>query len=423
MASEAPITSMPETLGTRLASPPAMTFEELFGRPFTIAARAPGRVNLIGEHTDYNSGFVLPTTIPQLTIVQLAPSESDVVRAWSYNTHGDAEHDQQRGENTAGGNGIGANGSSSGGGVSYRLGEERQRHDWLDFIQGITQALGSENHRISGFDVRIESTVPMGSGLSSSAALEIALLRALREAFRLPLTDTDLARLGQRAENELVGAPVGIMDQMVCSLGQSGHALFLDTASLTYQLVPLPPSVELIVIDSQIRHQHASGEYRTRRAECEQACAALNIERLRDVDPVSLDLADTLEALPAPLGRRARHVVNENRRVVQMVDALRHERLDECGRLLYEGHVSLRDDYEVSVPEVDALVEIAITEAGVYGARMTGGGFGGCIVALVRAGREREIADRISAAYRARTGIAATAFVTKPARGAHIVEG
>jgi galactokinase len=393
-----------------------MTFEELFGRPFTIAARAPGRVNLIGEHTDYNSGFVLPTTIPQFTIVQLAPSEGNLVRAWSHNTHGDAEHGPQNGvngagENALGGDAIGENGSLAGGGISYRLGEERRRHDWLDFIQGITQALRSEDHRITGFDVRIESTVPMGSGLSSSAALEIALLRALREAFRLPLTDTDLARLGQRAENELVGAPVGIMDQMVCSLGQSGQALFLDTASLTYQLVPLPPSVELIVIDSQIRHQHASGEYRTRRAECEQACAVLNVERLRDVDPVSVDLADTLETLPTPLGRRARHVVNENRRVLQMVDALRHERLDECGRLLYEGHVSLRDDYEVSVPEVDQLVEIAITQEGVYGARMTGGGFGGAIVALARAGSGREAGRAIADRYREETGATASVLV------------
>jgi len=391
-----------------------MTFDELFGRPFTIAARAPGRVNLIGEHTDYNSGFVLPTTIPQLTIVQLAPSEGDLVRAWSLNAHGDAEHAQPIG--SGGSSGHGGNGASTAAaaataGISYRLGEERRRHDWLDFIQGITQALRSEDHRITGFDVRIESTVPMGSGLSSSAALEIALLRALREAFRLPLTDTDLARLGQRAENELVGAPVGIMDQMVCSLGQSGHALFLDTASLSYQLVPLPPSVELVVIDSQIRHQHASGEYRTRRAECEQACVALNVDSLRNVDPVSLDLADTLEALPTPLGRRARHVVNENRRVLQMVDALRHERLDECGRLLYEGHVSLRDDYEVSVPEVDALVEIAITEEGVYGARMTGGGFGGAIVALARAGAGREAGRAIARRYREETGAAVSVLV------------
>jgi galactokinase len=387
-----------------------MTFDELFGRPFTIAARAPGRVNLIGEHTDYNDGFVLPTTIPQLTIVQLAPSESDLVRAWSLNTHGDAEHGQSGSDSASGGNGGNGSGDQLGG-VSYRLGEERQRHDWIDFVQGITQALRSEDHRIGGFDVRIESTVPMGSGLSSSAALEIALLRALREAFRLPLTDTDLARIGQRAENELVGAPVGIMDQMVCSLGQSGHALFLDTASLTYQLVPLPPSVELIVIDSQIRHQHASGEYRTRRAECEQACAALNVGSLRDVDPVSLDLADTLEALPTPLGRRARHVVNENRRVLQMVDALRHERLDECGRLLYEGHVSLRDDYEVSVPEVDTLVELAMTEEGVYGARMTGGGFGGAIVALARAGAGREAGRGIARRYREETGTTVSVLV------------
>jgi galactokinase len=383
-----------------IAPTPAMTFEELFGHPFTIAARAPGRVNLIGEHTDYNSGFVLPTTIPQVTIVQLAPTEGDVVRAWSHNTHGDAEHGQRNGGN-----------GNSAGGVSYRLGEECRQHDWIDFIQGITQVLRTEDQRISGFDVRIESTVPMGSGLSSSAALEIAVLRALREAFHLPLTNTDLARIGQRAENELVGAPVGIMDQMVCSLGEPGHALFLDTASLSYQLVPLPPSVELIVIDSQIRHQHASGEYRTRRAECEQACAVLNVERLRDVDPVSVDLADTLETLPTPLGRRARHVVNENRRVLQMVDALRHERLDECGRLLYEGHLSLRDDYEVSVPEVDRLVELAVAQEGVYGARMTGGGFGGAIVALARAGAGREAGRAIARLYRDETGASASVLV------------
>jgi galactokinase len=361
-----------------VARSPAMTFEEIFGRPFTIAARAPGRVNLIGEHTDYNSGFVFPTTIPRVTIVQLAPADGHTVRAWSHNVPG--------------------------AGISYRLGEERQQHDWIDYVQGITQALSAENHRIHGFDARIESTVPMGSGLSSSAAFEIALLRALREAFQLPLTDIDLARIGQRAENELVGAPVGIMDQMVCSLGQAGHALFLDTDSLAFQLVPLPASTELIVIDSQVRHRHASGDYRTRRAECDQACDALGVKRLRDVDAVSLDLAETLEKLPTPLGRRARHVVTENRRVLQMVDALRHDRLDECGRLLYEGHVSLRDDYEVSVPEVDLLVELAVAQEGVYGARMTGGGFGGAIVALAQAGGAREAANAIARGYQDETG-------------------
>jgi galactokinase len=366
-----------------------MTFEELFGRPFTIAARAPGRVNLIGEHTDYNAGFVLPTTIPQVTVVQLAPTgdvgSGDLVRAWSLNTHSS--------------------------GVSYRLGDERPQHDWIDYVQGVTQAIRLEDHIIGGFDVRIESTVPMGSGLSSSAALEIALLRALREAFQLPLTDTDLARLGQRAENELVGAPVGIMDQMVCSLGQAGHGLFLDTDTLAYQLVPLPSSAELIVIDSQVRHQHSSGEYRTRRAECEQACVALNVTRLRDVDAVTLENAETLEALPSPLGKRARHVVTENRRVLQMVDALRHDRLEECGRLLYEGHVSLRDDYEVSVPEVDRLVELAIAQEGVYGARMTGGGFGGAIVALARTGAGRAAARAIAQTYREETGTSAAVLI------------
>jgi len=371
-----------------------MTFHKQEQRSKTFVAHAPGRVNLIGEHTDYNHGFVLPTPIPQRTTVRLTPVGADTDTGAA-----DAKAVRVR------------SADMSDGERRYQLGEERRQDGWIDYIQGVTQILSRDGHRLRGFELTIESDVPIGSGLSSSAALEIALLRALREAFALTLSDVDLARIGQRAENDFVGAPVGIMDQMVCSLGQPGQALFLDTDSLTWQLVPLPHSAELAVIDSLVRHSHASGDYRTRRAECERACEVLGVTRLRDIDPVSLDALETLEALPEPLGRRARHVVTENRRVLQMVEALRHERMDECGRLLREGHVSMRDDYEISVPEVDALVDIANARNDVYGARMTGGGFGGAIIVLAHAGAGRAAAHAIVDTYRAETGNPASVLV------------
>jgi galactokinase len=350
-----------------------------------VTAQAPGRVNLIGEHTDYNAGFVLPTPIPQHTTVQLIPTDARLVRAHS---------DDMEGE-----------------GYGYQLGEETREQSWIDYVQGVTHILTRDGHRIGGFDLRIQSDVPMGSGLSSSAALEIALLRALREAYGLKLTDVQLAQIGQRVENDFVGAPVGIMDQMACSLGQPGQALFLDTDTLTWELIALPSSVELIVIDSLVRHNHASGDYRTRREECERACAALGIKRLRDIDPVALGALDNLETLPELLLKRARHVVSENRRVLEMVDALRQENLDECGRLLDAGHISLRDDFEISVPEVDQLVSIASVRDDVYGARMTGGGFGGAIIALARSGAGRRAAEEIVQRYSAESGKSAKVLV------------
>jgi galactokinase len=362
-----------------------MSPQDLESRSGVITTRAPGRVNLIGEHTDYNAGFVLPTPIPQHTTVQLIPTVATTVHARSADMPGEER--------------------------SYRLGEEQRQRGWIDYIQGVTFILARDGHKIGGFDLSLQSDVPMGSGLSSSAALEIALLRALREAFALPLTDVQLAQIGQRVENEFVGAPVGIMDQMASSLGRPGEALFLDTDTLKWELIPLPASVELVVIDSLVRHNHASGDYRTRREECERACVALGVTRLRDVDPVALGALDALETLPDLLMRRARHVVSENRRVLEMVDALRQENLDECGRVLDAGHISLRDDFEISVPEVDRLVEIATIRDDIYGARMTGGGFGGAIIALAPTGAGRRAAVEIVERYSAETGKPASVLV------------
>ncbi len=349
------------------------TFLDLYGVSSSVTADAPGRVNLIGEHTDYNGGFVLPTVIPQRTAVELSPRSDQLVRVWSAN--------------------VGAAGQAA----EFTLGHETPARTWVDYVQGVTVALRKRGYRLRGADMRITSAVPIGSGLSSSAALEVSVARALRAAFDLRLDDVELAMAGKWAENEFVGAPTGIMDQMVASLGQPGAALFLDTRTLKFERVPLPPSVELVVIDSGVRHRLVTGEYATRRSQCEEACRRLGVKELRDVAIADLP---RVEQLDEPFRRRARHVVTEDERVLQAVAALRANDPGQVGELFYASHASMRDDYEVSVPQVDALVEIASSERDVYGARLTGGGFGGSVVILAKRGSGRAVADRVADRYR-----------------------
>jgi galactokinase len=349
-------------------------FARLFGvRPEAIA-RACGRVNLIGEHTDYNGGFVLPTLIPQAAAVALSRRAARRVRAWSREE------------------------SASDGVIEYRLGEEAVGCGWVDYVQGVTHALAREGHQVAGFDLWLASDVPLGSGLSSSAALEVALLRALRRLFGLMLDDVTLARLGRAAETDFVGVPIGIMDQMASSLARPGEALFVDTRSLATEHVALPAGAELVVINSGVAHSHVYGDYRTRRAECEHAAALLGVTALRDVGVA--DLARVAE-LPEPLDRRARHVVTENQRVLDSVAAMRAGDVAALGRLFTESHVSQRDDYQCSAPEVDLLVDLALADRAVIGARLTGGGFGGSIVALARPGEGAAAAARIADAFAA----------------------
>ena len=345
------------------------TFTQKFGELPAVTARAPGRVNIIGEHTDYTGGYVLPVAIPQTTRVALAPREDGLVRLLSRSF---APVDPE----------------------TFQLGGEAKRGSWVDYVMGTTAALAAAGYRIRGFDAVIASNVPIGAGLSSSAALEVALLRALREAFALELDDVTLAKIGRAAETDFVGAPVGIMDQMAASLADVATALFIDTRTLDWTRHPLPPGGEIVVIDSGIAHDHATGDYATRRHECERAMALLGVESFRDVtDPARLD------ELPEPLRRRARHVLTENARVLDAVACLRTNDLDRLGALLDASHASLRDDFEVSVPEVNRLVELAQADPDVFGARMTGGGFGGAIVAFARRGAGRAAAERIVAKY------------------------
>jgi len=292
--------------------------------------------------------------------------------------------------------------------ATFQLGAEDRRHDWLDYVRGVTRLLRGTGHALRGFDIVISSNVPVGSGLSSSAALDVAIMRALRQGFHLDLDDLKIARLGQRVENEFVGAQVGIMDPMVCSLGREGFALFIDARSLDHELVPLPRDADLVVLNSGIAHRHSAGDYNTRRAECERAGRLLGVEKLRDLDESDLP---RIASLPAPLNRRVRHVVTENARVLAAVTAMRASDLPRLGQLFNASHDSQRDDYEVSIPEIDLLVELACADDRVYGARLTGGGFGGSVVILSRAGCGRAVAERIVAGYRQRSGNEATILV------------
>jgi len=359
---------------------PTSAFAALFGAEPAAAADAPGRVNLLGEHTDYHGGFVLPAVIAQRTRVELRPRADRRVRAWS--------------------DGV------SKGIDEYQLGDERPRRGWLDYIQGATVALARLGMAIRGFELRIESDVPLGAGLSSSAALEISTLRALRAAFDLALDDVALAKAGQAVETDFVGAPVGIMDQMASSLGRDGEALFLDTRSLAFERIPLPANADVLILNSGLTHAHAGGEYVARRRESFEAARLLEVAQLRDLDISALPRVD---ALPPLLARRARHIVTENQRVLDAVVALRRQDPVRLGALFNASHASMRDDYEVSLVPIDTLVALAQGDAEVYGARLTGGGFGGGVVVLTRAGAAHAVAARVGTAYAA-TGRKAEAY-------------
>jgi galactokinase len=365
-------------------------FRELFGREPDVETAAPGRVNLIGEHTDYNDGFVLPVAIPQHTTARLAIRDDRDVRAWSANVTGPEQE------------------------LAFGLGTERPRAAWIDYIQGVTVALTEAGFTIGGFDLQIESTVPLGAGLSSSASLEVALARALVQRFELPIDDVGIARVAHLAETRFVGVPVGMMDQMASSLATTDAALFIDTQSLSFERVPLPSSIELLVIDSGLKHEHAGGEYRQRRSECTEAARALGVGSLREATAEQVAASQ----LAPPLDRRARHVVTENQRVLDMRRALLSGDIAAAGALMNRSHTSMRDDFEVSTPEIDLLAAIAQATDGVAGARLTGGGFGGCIVALVERGRAKDAGEAIVTRYAAQSGQHARVLVPEPYRAA-----
>jgi galactokinase len=373
-------------------------FRDLYGAQPRLF-RAPGRVNLIGEHTDYNDGFVLPMAIDRETCVAAAARPGRLVRVFSLNVGEHAEFDLDH---------PGA----------------RVRGIWLDYVEGVAHALERRGVRLGGADLAISSDVPVGAGLSSSAALEVSAGLALASLGGVEVDRVELALAGQEAEHTYVGAKVGIMDQFIAALGRAGHALLVDCRTLETQAIPVDTTDTLVVIcDTRVKHELSASEYNTRRAECEEGVELLrraglaDIRALRDVSEADLERYG--HALPDVVGRRCRHVVTENARTLDAAAALRDGRLEEMGRLMLASHESLRRDYEVSCRELDLLVEIATSLAGAtLGARMTGGGFGGCTVNLVRRASLDNFRETIAREYTRATGLVPNIYVSEAGEGA-----
>jgi galactokinase len=367
------------------------SFRERFGAAEGVRVfRAPGRVNLIGEHTDYNLGFVLPVALEMATYIAARPGSQGKLRIYSEDRREMREF------------------STADAGSLSRAGH------WTDYLMGVARELATAGFAIEPADLLIRSTVPEGAGLSSSAALEVSAALALLNGRTMdPL---DLARLCQRAERNFVGMPCGIMDQYVSVFGQEHRAVEIDCRSLGHRLVPLPDGVAFIAVNSMVKHALAGSAYRERVAECAAAVSILGVESLRDVTPAQLVQAAHL--MPEVVARRARHVVTEDARVNRFVDASSQGDLDQMGRLMIDSHRSLQRDYEVSCAELDFLVDQALGIEGVLGSRMTGGGFGGCTVTLLRQDADTRFRSRIAQAYQRQFQVIPRIYTCNPSAGA-----
>jgi UDPglucose--hexose-1-phosphate uridylyltransferase len=373
----------------------AAKFKERFGAACGVY-RSPGRVNLIGEHTDYNDGFVLPAAIDFSCWVGCAPRDDRALVVHSENLGETVEGDLD----------------------ALRPGSTGK---WADYPFGVAWALEQAGHRLKGANLFIASEVPLGAGLSSSAAIEVSVGYALLDTAEQPVKLTELARLCQRAENEYVGARCGIMDQLVACHGRAGHALLLDCRSLEYQLFRIPEGLQLVICNTMVQHEIGASEYNVRRAQCEEG-----VRRLAEVMPGIRALRDVpleeLERHRSRLGeiiyKRCRHVITENKRVLEAAQILRTGNIESLSSLLAESHRSMRDDYEISCPEIEVMVDIASGQKGVYGARMTGGGFGGCTINLVATEDCSEFKRRVAAQYESRTGLKPEIYICEASDGA-----
>ena len=371
-------------------------FAKIYGAPPEHIVRAPGRVNLIGEHTDYNEGFVLPMAIDREMLIAVRKREDRCIRMVALDL---------------------------GGNVSEFSLDTAIQHDdsnkWSNYIRGVAWALLQHGLGLTGLDLAIQGNVPVASGLSSSAALEVCSATTFQTLAGFELKKVDLVRLCQKAENEFVGVNSGIMDQFISALAREGHALLIDCRDLSYQNVPLPRGATIVVSDTKKRRGLVDSEYNTRRAECEEAARWLGVRALRDA---SLEQFARLEKeMPPIVARRARHVITENARVLSAVDAAQKNDLETFGKLMDESHVSLRDDYAVSCAELDALVEIARAQPGCLGARLTGAGFGGCTVNLVRDDAVDAFVSHVTREYEERMRIVPQTYVCRAMDGASVV--
>lgn len=368
-------------------------FVEKFHTEPTWLIRAPGRVNLIGEHTDYNDGFVLPLAIDRAVWMAIRPREDDAVHLYSLNADKPAAFSLSKLTHTKAG--------------------------WPEYVKGVAWALLSKGYGLKGWEGVMSSDVPIGAGLSSSAALEMAVARAFAEVSGWEWDAPAMALAGQTAENQWVGANTGIMDQMISAAGQAGHALLIDCRDLSTRQIPLPAGTAVVIMDTMTRHTHTDSGYNERREQCETAAHFFGVSHLRDVD------LPTFEAQAAELDevvqRRARHVISENARVLQAAAALSQGDATTMGRLMDESHISMRDDFEITNSQLNIMVATAQQQAGCYGARMTGGGFGGCAVALVEGNAAEQFAAAVGHLYQAQTNLEPQIYICVATDGASVI--
>ena len=371
-------------------------FRSAFGDQSTLIVAAPGRVNLIGEHTDYNQGFVLPVAIDRYIVLAVAPRRDRRVLLKAPNLRAEAEFSLE---------GI----------------ERDEKQPWSNYQRGVAWQLQQAGYSLRGMEAVIWGDVPVGSGLSSSAAVEVATAYAFKLLNDLEIDGVELALLCQRAEKEFVGVECGIMDQLIAVLGKKDHALLIDCQDLSTEQVAIPREASIVVADTTKRRELLLSAYNERRQECERGAKLLGVGSLRQLSVE--EFATREEELPEPIRRRCRHVIYENQRVLEGVDALKEADLEEFGRLMQESHRSLRDDFEVSSAELDLLVDAALEVEGVYGSRLTGAGFGGCTVSLVEQEAVEAFMAHVGESYRAATGIAPRIYVCDAEDGAsHLAE-
>lgn len=370
-------------------------FTAIFGYKPDTVVEAPGRVNLIGEHTDYNDGFVLPCAIDYQTVISCHKRSDNLIRviAVDYNN----EQDQ------------------------FLLDSEIEKHpnyQWANYVRGVIKHIIKYTKNISGVDFAISGNVPQGAGLSSSASLEVAIGKMFQVLFDLPLDGKQIALIGQEAENQFVGCNCGIMDQLISSLGQAQHALLIDCRSLEVSPVSIPEDLAVVIINSNIKRGLVDSEYNTRRKQCEAAAKALGVKALRDASLV--DLLQIQASLDPIVYKRAHHVITENERTLKAAHALANEDYPLLSKLMAESHNSMRDDFQITVPAIDYLVNIVQGVIGNQGGvRMTGGGFGGCVVALVPKDKVGDVKDAVSQNYHKKFAIKEDFYICQPSEGAH----
>lgn len=368
------------------------SFESHFNAKSRWVVRAPGRVNLIGEHTDYNDGYVLPMAIGHAIWIALRPREDDQVHI----------HSLDLGQDSV-----------------FRLDHLEKSEGWAEYLKGVAWALQGAGYSLRGWDGIITGDVPRGAGLSSSAAVELVTARAFACTSGFDWDAKLMARLSQKAENQWVGVNCGIMDQMASAASQAGHALFMDCRTLDIQHVPLPQGATVAVLDTSTRRGLVGSAYNERREQCEAGARFFGVKALRDVSVVEFE-ARQHEIQDEAVRKRARHITTENQRVLDAMDAMHADDVAMLGQLFNASHVSLRDDFEVSSTALDQIVESAQAQSACYGARMTGAGFGGCAVALVRADAVEAFTQAVSAEYRQRSGLEAAIYVCQPSAGASV---